>query len=212
MTSTPRTRKDPAERRAEILEAAGRLALEQGLERVTMKAVADELAVRPGLISHYFGTIDALLCEAFAHAASRERASLLPPEESSLSPREQLARFLHRIDGAASPNLGRLWLNARHLARYRPGLRQVVEEQETITRQALTGIVAEGARCGDFATDDPEHATVVILVTIDGLDSYSNCEPPSHPTTANLLFDVAETALGLPRNSLLHATEPDAAG
>ncbi|MFB9710932.1 TetR/AcrR family transcriptional regulator [Streptosporangium sandarakinum] len=211
MTSSPRaprTRKDPVQRRTEILQTAGRLALEHGLERVTMKSVADTLGVRPGLISHYFATIDLLLCEAFESAASQEREALLPPAERDLEPREQLARFLQRINDPQFLNLGRLWLNARHLSRYRPRLRQIVAEQETITRNALTVVIREGVRTGDFITDDPESACVVILVVIDGLDSYSNDDSAPHPATVDLVFTIAERELGLPQGGLRGSTSP----
>ncbi|MFF0433701.1 TetR/AcrR family transcriptional regulator [Streptomyces sp. NPDC004327] len=206
MTSTPRgtrIRKAPAERRAEILDAAARLALEHGLERVTMQQVAGELGVRPGLISHYFPTIDGLLCEAFARAVSRERAALLPAAEQEQQPARRLARFLCRIDDPGFANLGRLWLNARHLARYRPTLRAVVAEQEADMRGILTALIEDGVRTGDFVTGDPLEACVVILVTIDGLDSYTNAdEAAPHPVLDTLVWRVAERELGMARGSL----------
>ncbi|MET9949983.1 TetR family transcriptional regulator [Streptomyces sp. NPDC006339] len=208
MTSTPRStriRKDPAERRAEILDTAARLALEQGLERVTMQLVAAELGVRPGLISHYFPAIDALLCEAFARAVTRERDALLPDADRELPPVRRMARFLDRIGDPGFANLGRLWLNARHLARYRPNLRRVVVEQEAVMREMLTALIEEGVRAGDFVTDDPAEACVVLLVTVDGLDSYSNTDDgaaPCHPVLDTLVLRVAERELGLPHGAL----------
>ncbi|MFJ9823468.1 TetR/AcrR family transcriptional regulator [Streptomyces sp. NPDC101160] len=206
MTSTPRgtrIRKAPAERRAEILDTAARLALEHGLERVTMQQVAGELGVRPGLISHYFPAVDGLLCEAFARAVSRERAALLPDAERELPPLRRLARFLDRIGDDGFANLGRLWLNARHLARYRPTLRAVVAEQEAEMRGVLTALIEDGVRTGDFVTEDPLAACVVILVTIDGLDSYANAdEAAPHPVLDTLVPRIAERELGLAYGSL----------
>ncbi|MER6980882.1 TetR/AcrR family transcriptional regulator [Streptomyces carpinensis] len=206
MTSSPRstrTRKDPAERRAEILKTAARLALEQGLERVTMQLVAEELGVRPGLISHYFATVDTLLCEAFARAVTHERDALLPRADGELPATRRLGRFLHRIGDKDFDNLGRLWLNARHLARYRPNLRRVVAEQEAVMRGTLTALIEEGVRAGEFTTDDPMGACLVILVVIDGLDSYVNDDAPfTHPALDSLVFTMAERELGLPSGAL----------
>ncbi|MGW8376785.1 TetR/AcrR family transcriptional regulator [Streptomyces sp. ODS28] len=211
MTSTPRnarsrTRKDPAERRAEILETAARLALERGLERVTMQLVAQELGVRPGLISHYFATIDALLCEAFTRAVTREREALLPgagqespegQEGQEASPARQLSAFLRRIGRKDFADLGRLWLNARHLSRYRPTLREVLAEQEAVMRGVLTRVIEEGVRAGEFDTPDPEGACLVILVVIDGLGAYANDDSGyTHPALDDLLFTTAERELG----------------
>src|ERR1043166_6330269 len=74
MTSIPRPagrRKAPAQRRAEIIEAASAIAVRDGLDKVTAKRVAAALGVRPGLVDHYF-TADQLVAAAFAHAASAE--------------------------------------------------------------------------------------------------------------------------------------------
>ncbi|MGV9270449.1 TetR/AcrR family transcriptional regulator [Kitasatospora sp. NPDC003701] len=206
MTSTPRaarTRKTPEERRTEILQAAARLALERGLERTTMQLVADELGVRPGLIGHYFATVDDLLCEAFARAVSGERDALLPPAEAGLPPVRRLSRLLHRLDGEDFVDLGRLWLNARHLSRYRPNLRRVVAEQEAIMRDTLTAVIEDGVRAGDFVSDDALGACLVILVAIDGLGAYANDEPLfTHPALEALVFTTAERELGLAPGTL----------
>ncbi|MFE7208578.1 TetR/AcrR family transcriptional regulator [Streptomyces sp. NPDC001698] len=206
MTSTPRvtrTRKTAAERRTEILQTAARLALERGLERVTMQLVADELGVRPGLISHYFATIDDLLCDAFVRAVTREREALLPEAEAELPPVRRLSRLLGRLGGEDFVDLGRLWLNARHLSRYRPNLLRVVAEQEAIMRDALTAVIEDGVRGGDFTTDDALGACVVILVAIDGLGSYANDDTRfTHPALDTLLFTTAERELGLEPGTL----------
>ncbi|WP_406115429.1 TetR/AcrR family transcriptional regulator [Kitasatospora purpeofusca] len=179
MTSRPqaaRTRKPPGERRAEILHTAARIALDEGLERITLRRVADELGVRPGLIGHYFPAADDLVSEAFAHAAAQERDVLLPPgaNEADRSPTARLAGFLVRLTGSDCLDLSRLWLNARHLSRFKPGLRATVREQESLTRSALTGLVEDGVRRGEFRTGDPLGATLHILVTVDGLGAYAN--------------------------------------
>ncbi|WP_017573180.1 TetR/AcrR family transcriptional regulator [Nocardiopsis halotolerans] len=201
-TSGRRTRKDPAERRAEILGAAARLALDEGIERVTMKHVAAELGVRPGLISHYFASIDALHREAFEHAVASERSALFEaPEDASAT--DRLRAFLSRVDGPEFAELGRLWINGRHLARYRPGLREVVGEQEALMRAALTELVARGRHDGEFTTDDPERVCLVLLVVIDGLHASSNADPGfEHPALDGLAQSVAERELGLAPGTL----------
>ncbi|MGW4651868.1 TetR/AcrR family transcriptional regulator [Kitasatospora sp. NPDC004289] len=200
---TPRTRKAPAERRAEILDTAAGLALTEGLERVTMQLVADRLGVRPGLISHYFPAIETLLCEAFTHAATRERTALLPPAEADLPPLRRMALFLDRVSSPAFTDLDRLWLNARHLSRYRPALREAVAAQEARTRTELTQLIQDGVTAGEFTTDDPEAACLLLLVVIDGLGSYANDTTDyTHPTLATLPRTTAEHYLGLPRGTL----------
>ncbi|MFJ5152936.1 TetR family transcriptional regulator [Streptomyces sp. NPDC088353] len=165
---------------------------------MTMQLVADELGAPRGLISHYFATIDDLLCDAFVRVVVREREALLPEAEAELPPVRRLSRLLRRLGGEDFVDLGRLWLNARHLSRYRPNLLRVVAEQEAVMRDALTAVIEDGVRAGDFTTDDALGACVVILVAIDGLGSYANDDTRfTHPVLDTLLFTPAECELGL---------------
>ena len=63
-------RKPPAERREEIVAAASRLAVEEGLERLTLRRVAEALGVVPGLVNHYFPVAEDLAAAAFGFAAA----------------------------------------------------------------------------------------------------------------------------------------------
>ncbi|MFF2927847.1 TetR/AcrR family transcriptional regulator [Streptomyces celluloflavus] len=216
MTSRPqatRIRKPPAERRAEIVRTAAAIALAEGLERITLRRIADELGVRPGLIGHYFPAADDLVSEAFTHAATDERESLLPPGEHELPPVERLARFLVRLTDGAYRDLSRLWLNARHLSRFKPGLRSAVNTQESATRTALADLVEEGHRAGDFTTDDALGVALHLLVTIDGLGAYANDDAQlDHPALDDMAIATAERLLGLAEGTLrLRAVPQDPA-
>ncbi|MFE6668092.1 TetR/AcrR family transcriptional regulator [Streptomyces sp. NPDC057697] len=206
MTSRPqptRTRKLPGERRAEIVRTAADIALEEGLERITLRRVADELGVRPGLIGHYFPAADNLVSEAFSHAATKERESLLPHDERELPADVRLARFLVRLTDGEYRDLSRLWLNARHISRFRTGLRAAVRAQESETRTALTDLVEEGRCTGHFTTDDALGAALHILVTVDGLGAYANDDAQvDHPALADMAVTTAERLLGLAAGAL----------
>ncbi|MEU0937480.1 TetR family transcriptional regulator C-terminal domain-containing protein [Embleya sp. NPDC005971] len=206
MTSSPpptRIRKPPEERRAEIVRIAARIALEEGLERITLRRVADELGVRPGLIGHYFPAADDLVSESFTHAATKERASLLPGEEAGLAPIDRLARFLTRLTDGDYADLSRLWLNARHVSRFKTGLRAAVRAQEELTRDALATLIDEGVRRGEFTTEDPLGVALHILVNIDGLGAYTNDDVPfDHPALRDMTITTAERLLDLPVGTL----------
>ena len=68
-----RSRKRPSERRAEIVREAAGIALTDGLERITLRAVAERLGVRPGLITHYFPVAEDLVIAEIGRASCRER-------------------------------------------------------------------------------------------------------------------------------------------
>lgn len=202
MTSpTPRARKRPEERRAEILQEASRIALDDGLERITLRAVADRLAVRPGLISHYFPAAEDLVAAAFARAVTGERERLF---STAGDPTERLARLVRRVTTGEADDLARLWLNARHLGRFSTVLAAVLAEQEAVDRERMQALIEAGVAVGEFHTGDPFAACVRIFVAIDGFSVYVNASDTfEEPAYTRFVSDVCEWTLGLPPGSLL---------
>ncbi|WP_438354845.1 TetR/AcrR family transcriptional regulator [Microbacterium sp. CJ88] len=190
-----RTRKPPGERREEILSAAAVIAIEQGLERITLRAVADRLGVRPGLITHYFPAAEDLVVEAFARAAIAEREQFFP---SDGSPLERIAHFVGHVEEGRSLPLARLWLNARHLSRFSPALQPVLEEQDALDQQRLATMIREGVASGAFADLDADTASIRILIAVDGGGSYVNSVGDyGSPAYAHFLADATEWILGI---------------
>jgi TetR/AcrR family transcriptional regulator, repressor for neighboring sulfatase len=72
-----RARRDPAEARSLILDAAERLFGERGPDAVGLKDVAREAGVSHALVSHYFGTYDGLVDAALERRAEQLRARLI---------------------------------------------------------------------------------------------------------------------------------------
>jgi AcrR family transcriptional regulator len=196
----PRLRKRPEERREEILSAAAAIALDEGLERITLRAVASRLGVRPGLISHYVPSAEGLVEEAFVRAATVERERFFPDEGS---PVQRLAHFVGHIESGASLPLARLWLNARHLSRFTSSLDATLKEQDALDRSRLRSIIEDGTASGDFADVDAEAASIRILIAVDGNGSYVNSTGDhTHPAQVRFVADVAEWTIGLPPGAL----------
>ncbi|MEU0303020.1 TetR family transcriptional regulator C-terminal domain-containing protein [Streptomyces sp. NPDC006175] len=205
-----RIRRSPAARRAEIVAAASVVALTEGLECITLRRIAEELGVRPGLISHYFPAVEDLVAEAYGDAAGSELDSLLPADRAGATPTQHLARFFARAAGEAYDDISRLWLNARHLSRYRPLLRDRVVAQESAWRGRLEGVIREGVEQGEFRTDDALVTAVQILVVIDGLGAHANTATAGRPPElARMAALTAERGLGLPPGALTDATVPN---
>ncbi|MFG2660669.1 TetR/AcrR family transcriptional regulator [Streptomyces sp. NPDC048425] len=196
-----RTRKTPAARRAEIVDAAAAVALAEGLECVTLRRIGEELGVRPGLISHYFPSADDLVAEAFGSASSAERAQGTPTLH--------LGWFFARATGTSYDNISRLWINARHLSRYRPVLRDRVAEQEAAWRERLTGLIRQGVDRGEFRTDNPYVTAIQILVVLDGLGAHANTDTGNRPAAVSrMAATTAERELGLPHGTLTRSGPP----
>ncbi|AIY19472.2 Transcriptional regulator, TetR family [Pimelobacter simplex] len=198
-------RKAPAERRQEIVATAAQVGLTEGLECVTLRRVADELGVQPGLVGHYFPAADHLVAEAFTHATMAELDGLLPEGDNSDSGTSGEGAFRAFFGLIASPefdNVSRLWLNARHLSRYRPVLHEHVVAQELLWCRRLEQVIAAGR----FDCPDPWAAAVRILVAIDGTSAYVNTSVEHRRAPmADMVRTVAESELGLAPGALAPA-------
>lgn len=204
ITSTA-ARKAPEERRDEIIAEAARLAVVAGLERITLRAVAAGINVRPGLISHYFPTVDDLLVAACERALSDERARMIPAEGAPLM---RLAQMIARLEGGHADGLSRLWLNARHLSRHHPRLGEALAAQEEMDRARLIDLIEDGIAEGAFPAQDAFTACVRIFVAVDGAGAYVNSPLPfDHPPYRRFITDVAQWALGLTDDSLRRAVD-----
>ncbi|MFF0752233.1 TetR/AcrR family transcriptional regulator [Streptomyces sp. NPDC004267] len=201
-----RVRKSPEARRAEIVATAAAVALTEGLECVTLRRIADELSVRPGLISHYFPSVENLVAEAFGTAATGELDALLPAARPDGTPTQYLARYFALSSGESYDDISRLWINARHLSRYRPVLRDRVTEQERTSDERLEGLIRDGVASGEFRTTDPHVTAIQILVVLDGLGAHANTEHHDRDelpeAVRRMAVTTAERELGLAAGTL----------
>ncbi|QIM19776.1 TetR family transcriptional regulator [Leucobacter coleopterorum] len=194
-----RSRKPPEERRAEILAHASSIALADGLERVTLRAVADQLGVRPGLISHYFPAVEDLVAAAFELAVTGEREQMFAGKGS---PTSRLAALVHRVTSGEANDLARLWLNARHLGRFSDVLARAIAVQEAKDRDHMLNLIKDGVEVGEFHADDPFAACVRIFIAIDGYSVYVNSADEFEVAAyTRFVGDVCEWTLGLDARS-----------
>ncbi|WP_415939848.1 TetR/AcrR family transcriptional regulator [Streptomyces sp. 039-1] len=89
-------RADAARNRARLLEAAARLVEEQGVDRLTMEAVATAAAVGKGTVFRRFGDRTGLLMALLDHTEQRFQAAFMTgpaPLGPGASPAERLRAF-----------------------------------------------------------------------------------------------------------------------
>jgi AcrR family transcriptional regulator len=196
-----RTRKQPAERRLEILAASARVALTDGLESITLRRIGEMLDVRPSLVGHYFPIVEDLVAETFGVVAEAELDTLLPNEITE-TPRDRLARFLGLVLSPTFHDVNRLWLNARHLARNRPVLRDRVIAQGDHWRERLAALIQAGIDEGQFRAGNAEVTALKILAVVDGLSADLNADPKFPAAVMHMAVDVAEQELGLTAGTL----------
>ncbi|MCU4296861.1 TetR/AcrR family transcriptional regulator [Brevibacterium permense] len=203
MMSTPprsRTRKSPTARRAEILTAAARIGLSAGLENITLRAVANSLDVRPGLIHHYFPSVDDLIVAAFRSAAGAGRFERQAGHGTAT---ERIARFVTNLESREAKDQFRLWFSAREISRSSAAMAMALEELEEMGRASMTQTIEAGIRDREFPDVDATMACVRIYMALDGYGAYVNSPLPfEHIAYRYFVADVAEWALSLPPGTL----------
>ncbi|CAM5325978.1 TetR family transcriptional regulator C-terminal domain-containing protein [Streptomyces canarius] len=146
-------------------------------------------------------------------AATAEIDALIPERREEGTPTAHLARFLARTTGEAYDAVSRLWINARHLSRYREVLREQVARQERVWRTRLEGLIREGVEAGEFRTDDTLVTTLQILIVLDGLGADANIGNEDLPeAVVRMAFTIAERELGLEAGALSRLADTPAAG
>ncbi|MET9972653.1 TetR family transcriptional regulator, partial [Streptomyces sp. NPDC006356] len=142
----PRRRMNYGEGREALLNAAVRVVARGGLRRLTYRAVAQEAGTTHGLVVHHFGSRDALIEEALAHAI---RTSV---STSALEPGTgKVADFSVGVSGmvTAGPDIQafqyELLLEARRRPELLPQIRALYDDYFDATERELSRMLPEGA-------------------------------------------------------------------
>ena len=164
-------RKSPAERAAEIADAAHELALEQGLSAVTLRAVAARIDVAPALVAHYEPDMQALIASTFASIVAAELAEVDALVAALPTPRERLAAMLATLLDGSRDDVTVIWVEAWAMGRRNEALAASVRDEMDAWQAMIRGVVEAGVASGDFETDDPAAAAWQLLGMIDGLNA-----------------------------------------
>lgn len=157
---------DHEARRRLIADALLRIAAKHGLESVSLRHVADEAGVSPGMVQHYFRTKDEMML--FALDVVRERVSERMDAAAGSSPSAaQLVRALlvqllpfdrHRREE------GRVMLAFLAYAAVKPAIAKRLREDNVALRALVAGLI--GAADPDVDADTTAGA---MLALMDGL-------------------------------------------
>lgn len=89
------SRAEPDARRASLIEACARVLAREGAAGASVRAIAAEAGVSPGLVGHYFDGVDALVAATYAHVGAQVDAALDEAlAVAGPSPRARLEAFL----------------------------------------------------------------------------------------------------------------------
>ena len=141
-----------------LLEATVRVVARAGLRKLTNRAVADEAGVTHGLVSHHFGTRDALIAEALRYVVDRSLAESELGSGSITDIGRSLGEMTS-IDADGQAFQYELILESRRRPELRPLVASLYKTYEEATRRDLNSM-------GLVEVAGLEHAVFAML---DGL-------------------------------------------
>ena len=196
--ASPARRKPPTERRTEIVQAASALALAEGLESLTLRRVADALGVVPGLVNHYFRSVEDLVAEAFAVAAYGETSAVFRVVEQEEAPLERMRALIGLLVTPDRDDISLLWLDAWQASRQRPALHAAVNRQMLVWQERVADLISAGVADGVFRADDPPAAATRLMAVVDGLSVHAAMRSPvDYAVVRQLVIESTERDLGL---------------
>ncbi|MCR1161421.1 MULTISPECIES: TetR/AcrR family transcriptional regulator [Micrococcaceae] len=187
---------DAEARRQEVVHAVFRIIASDGLERASLREVADEAGLAVGSVRHYFASSDELLAFSFGavidRIAGRLEAALSAVEAEPPGSQEQhvavlnlLGQFLPLDEELAVDAC--VWMAFRHAARIKPVLAAEAERSHR-TVAAVVGRLIMALNPGESAQEGLVTEAERLLATLDGLCMHSLLQPEW--MTAEMCSDV----------------------
>ena len=161
-----------AARRDEILDAAQRLILTAGYERLTVQDILNDLQISKGAFYHYFDSKPAVIEALTARLVSDSERALAPiAKNPGMGALEKLQAFFGEIIRWKSERQNLfvamlpVWYAPDNLAF------RLLVDRESAKRLAplLSAIVRQGVDEGQFATAYPDQAGAIIFAVIQAL-------------------------------------------
>ena len=155
MTTTPRTRLSPEQRREQLLDLGVRLLAHRSLDELSIDLLAEEAGISRGLLYHYFGSKQAFHEAVVRHAADDLIAQTTPPTDGE--PLERLLTSLRAyVEYVVANHEGYVSL-VRAAAGGNESLRAIYED----ARSALNNRAFREDLRGEVVPDTPTNRLVV---------------------------------------------------
>lgn len=201
-TRTRASRKTPAERSAEIADAARRLALDEGLAALTLRSIAARAGVTPALVAHYQPNMDALVAGTFEVVVATEIDEVERLLATLPGPRERLGALLDTLLDGSRDDVTVVWVEAWALGRRNDALAASVRRQMDAWQAVVQGVVEEGVARAGFETDDAAATAWQLLGMIDGLNAQALVRWGDASERGSLIHRAVEGMLALSRGAL----------
>ncbi|MGN6407893.1 MAG: TetR/AcrR family transcriptional regulator [Curtobacterium sp.] len=211
MSTTPtRRRLSPAEREAQIADAAVAVARAEGLAAVTLRGVAAAIGVAPSLVAHYRPVMEDLVGDTFRTVASTEVAEVRRIVHEQTGPVRRLATLLACIADPARDDVAALWADAWSLGRTNTALAGAARDVMDDWQALATGVVRDGVATGVMRTDDPDAVGRLLFGLVDATNGYALVDYLDRPTREDLVRTTIAHAVGVDPAALSAAGPPTA--
>lgn len=194
-------RREPEDRRIQLLDAAMASLAETGIVDFTLANVARRAQVSPALVVHYFGDRERLLEATFRYLVDRVTTLPMKALATADDPKARLRAFVHAHlnPGELSSEASRAWLTFWGLAFYMPALARLqrVHQERMISnlRHELRALVD---------ANEVERIAETIAALIDGFwlrAALASAWKPDTQIPVDWIFEAIERDLSIHRLS-----------
>ncbi len=161
-------RAEPDARRQSLIDACARVLARGGIGGSSVRIIAVEAGVSPGLVGHYFAGIDGLIAATYGHVEAQVSAALdVAVAAAGTDPAARLDAFVTASFAApiADPELLATWIAFWSLVRVRPEIARQHDEQYGAFRARLEQLLAANG----LPRSQLRRGAIAIAALIDGL-------------------------------------------
>ncbi|MFT4215295.1 MAG: TetR family transcriptional regulator C-terminal domain-containing protein, partial [Microbacterium sp.] len=169
----PRVRKSPDERRADVVAAARALARREGLDALTLRAIAAEAGVAPGLVAHYAPSMDELVAATFGDIVAGELTEVVALLGRVDGAAERIVVLLETMLDGSRADITLVWVQAWAIGIRNDALADRVRAEMDRWQSAIAAEIRRGMDAGVFADGDAAAIAWHVVAMIDGLSAHS---------------------------------------
>ncbi|OAN41348.1 TetR/AcrR family transcriptional regulator [Microbacterium sp. H83] len=163
----------PEQRERSILDGAVALAVESGLEALTVRAVAARVGVTPALVAHYRPVMDDFVAEVFALIVAAERDEVIGGHDPALDLPDGLLRIIETLLDDSREDVAMVWVQAWALGARNDALAAAVRAEMDRWQSALEELIARAVSGDPSIRVDAGTSAWMLLAMVDGMSAHS---------------------------------------